>query len=201
MFTIDGFIDDCRTAAAAGVGAVREVVERAVADPSTARTFTPDRGAFDVLHRSDDLTVLHLALPPTIGSAPHDHLMWAVVGVIDGQEDNTFFRAQPGVLETSGGRSLQSGDVLAMGDDTVHAIRNPKRSYLSALHVYGGDLLGAARSEYGPDGSPRPYDEGRIMSLVKAVNEAEDRLGRGVTADELNALLVQALEASAEPTG
>ncbi|HVM09102.1 MAG TPA: hypothetical protein VM345_11605 [Acidimicrobiales bacterium] len=192
MFTIDGFIEECRSALRETTPqvAVREVVERAVADPATARTFAPDRSAFDVLHRSDELTVLHLALPPGIGSMPHNHLMWAVVGVIEGQEDNAFFVRADGGLAPRGGRELRNRDVLSMGDDAIHAITNPKTSYLSALHVYGGDLVGAERSEWDASGrTERPYDESRIEALVARVRAREAELGRGLTGDEIHQLV------------
>jgi predicted metal-dependent enzyme (double-stranded beta helix superfamily) len=120
----------------------------------------------ELLHRSDDLTVLSVVIPSGLpGTLPHDHRMWAVVGVYGGQEDNQFFRrAEPG-LEQRGGRSIRAGEALAMGTDTVHAIRNPSTSsWLAALHVYGGDLVGAERSMWTPpDHEEQPYDEAAVL--------------------------------------
>ena len=188
MGTVDTLIAECHEATREGTPtlAVRDVLERVLADPATARLFAPDRAAFDVLHRAEDLTVLHIALPPGLGSLPHDHRMWAVVGVLDGQEDNTFFLRRQDGLEERGGRHLQARDVLVMGDDTVHAIKNPRSRYLSAIHVYGGDLLASGRSEWDGDGrNERSYDETRIPALVARANAAEDRLGRPLTAADL----------------
>jgi predicted metal-dependent enzyme (double-stranded beta helix superfamily) len=187
-FDVDELVSECRAALqeAKPALAVKEVVERAVADPATARAFTPDRSEFNVLHRADDLTVLHIGLAPSLGSVPHDHRMWAVVGIIDGQEDNTFFRRAPDELVTSGGRSLQNRDVLVMGDDTIHAIRNPKTHYVSALHVYGGDLIGAERSEWDRAGKvEQAYDHVRFTRVFDSVRAEEDRLGRSLVADEV----------------
>jgi len=48
---------------------------------------------------------------------PHEHRMWAVIGMYGGQEDNAFYRRASGGLEPAGGRELPAGDVLVMGDD------------------------------------------------------------------------------------
>jgi predicted metal-dependent enzyme (double-stranded beta helix superfamily) len=91
--------------------------------------------------------------------------MWAVVGIYEGQEDNQFFRRADGGLVESGGRSLRVSDTLAVGDDTIHAIRNPlERHALAAVHVYGGDLIGAARSMWTRPGyDEQPYVDTKVI--------------------------------------
>ena len=90
--------------------------------------------------------------------------MWAVIGVLRGGEDNEFFRRSGNTIEPSGGRVLGEGDVLAMGKDTIHAVKNPSTAWSSsALHVYGGDLIGTARSMWcEPDRCEYPYDFARV---------------------------------------
>ena len=56
-----------------------------------------------------------IAWPPGIVLNPHEHAMFAVVGMYGGQEDNTFFRRSEQGLEATGGRELAGGDVLVMG--------------------------------------------------------------------------------------
>jgi predicted metal-dependent enzyme (double-stranded beta helix superfamily) len=196
MFNVDEFLSECEAALgeATPALAVRDVVARAVSDPGAARAFDPDRSEFGVLHRSPTLTVLHIGLAPSLGSVPHDHRMWAVVGIIDGQEDNAFFRRGDDALVDSGGRSLHDGEVLVMGDDTIHAIRNPRSSYVSALHVYGGDLIGAERSEWDITGSTeKAYDHERFTKVFTCVRAEEERVGRGLSADEVAPVLAAAL--------
>jgi predicted metal-dependent enzyme (double-stranded beta helix superfamily) len=65
-----------------------------------------------------------------------------------------------------------------MGGETVHAICNPSsQSALAALHVYGGDLVGASRSMWTlPDHEEQPYDEAQVLgSRIRSVGDAEDR--------------------------
>ena len=162
MFDLDGFVADCVAARrdSDSMLAVKDVLERAMATPAEVGEAVQAGLGVEVLHRSDDLVIASViipaGLPPTL---PHDHRMWALVGVYGGQEDNRFFRRDAGGLAESGGRSLHAGDTLAMGDDTIHAIRNPLgHESLAAIHVYGGDLLGAERSMWTDDGEA-PYDD------------------------------------------
>ena len=51
------------------------------------------RGAeLTTLYVSDELTVLKLVWAPGMWLQPHDHRMWAAIGIYGGQEDNTFYR-------------------------------------------------------------------------------------------------------------
>ena len=119
-----------------------------------------------ILHRASDLTVLSVVIPPGLPQTlPHDHRMWALVGIYEGQEDNRFFRRVPGGLEEAGGRSLRASDVLVLGGDAIHAIQNPLgHSVLAGIHVYGGDLIGAERSMWTrPDYDEQPYDDRKVI--------------------------------------
>ena len=95
MFDVDQFIADCRGALAADKShkLVREVVARAMADPAPLlkRFGEPTRGALTPLHRSDDLTILNIVWAPHMTVAPHNHNMWAVIGIYSGREDNIFW--------------------------------------------------------------------------------------------------------------
>ncbi len=79
---------------------------------------------------------------------PHEHRMWAVIGMYGGQEDNAFYRRAPDGLEAAGGRELPTGEVLLLGDDVIHSVANSRREFAVALHVYGGDFFSVDRSEW-----------------------------------------------------
>jgi predicted metal-dependent enzyme (double-stranded beta helix superfamily) len=102
---------------------------------------------------------------------PHEHRMWAVIGMYGGQEDNAFFRRSPGGLEPSGGREVPAGDVLVLGDDVIHAVANSRRELAVAVHVYGGDFFSGERSEWDPDTfEERPRDLDRTRRLFEEAN-------------------------------
>ena len=165
MFDLDELIADCRSAIKEGEPrrAVREVVERAVAAPTAVGdALRPTEGGLTLLHNGDDLTVLHVVWAPGMELFPHDHRMWAVIGIYAGQEDNAFYRrAAPGspLLTESGGKELKLSDTVLLGDDVIHSVSNPLDRLTAAIHVYGGDFVNQPRSQWGPGArEEQPYD-------------------------------------------
>ncbi|MGH9224497.1 MAG: hypothetical protein ACRD2W_12130 [Acidimicrobiales bacterium] len=146
MFDVDQFVADLRAARAEDDHrlAIKEVVERAVHNPvQVADALPATRAEIVPIHTSPDLSVMKVVWAPGMSFRPHNHLMWAVIGLYGGQEDNTFYRrpapGQPAIVP-SGGRELRVTDVALLGDDTIHAVTNPCAVFTGAIHVYGGDL-------------------------------------------------------------
>ena len=84
-----------------------------------------------------------------------------------GSEENEFFRRSAHAIEPSGsGRVITEGEVLRMGDDTIHSVKNPSTDRLSsALHVYGGNLLAAEKTMWcDPDWTEEPFDLFRVIA-------------------------------------
>jgi predicted metal-dependent enzyme (double-stranded beta helix superfamily) len=168
VFDVDAFVGECQTALLESqpVLAIKEILDRAVAQPGAVAAALQAEPGVALLHRSDDLTVASVVIPAGVPrTLPHDHRMWALVGIYGGQEDNQFFRRIDGGLAESGGRSIRVSETLAMGDDTIHAIHNPQaHSMLAAIHVYGGDLVGVDRSMWtDPDHEEQPYDDTKVV--------------------------------------
>jgi predicted metal-dependent enzyme (double-stranded beta helix superfamily) len=148
--------------------AVKEVLERAVHD-IPAEVEKPGSGWLDIWYLSSTLTVLNAVWPPGMTLYPHDHRMWAAIGIYGGQENNTFYRRGDGRLVASGGRELRQQDVVLLGDDTIHAVHNPLRRYTGAIHVYGGDFVNSARSQWDPETLlEEPYDLVAVRALFDA---------------------------------
>ena len=174
MLDVDEIVDRCRQAIGEHTPqlAVRDAVSELVSDPRalSAAIGPITEGGIKLLHRAPDLTVLHIAWTPGMQLNPHEHAMFAVVGMYGGQEDNAFFRRADHGLEPSGGRELVQGDVLVMGDDAIHAVANPRREYAVALHVYGGDFFEGKRSEWDAETfEERPRDvEGTMRQFADA---------------------------------
>jgi predicted metal-dependent enzyme (double-stranded beta helix superfamily) len=125
---LEEFVSNCRTIArneSQPMLAMKELIERATTD-RRLRDELPGKGpGIFTLHRDETITVFQIVVPSGYTSSPHDHRMWAVVGICSGREDNEFFRRTTTTLEPSGGRSIEDGNVLAMGTETIHAVANP----------------------------------------------------------------------------
>jgi len=95
---------------------------------------------------------------PYMTLMPHNHNMWAVIGIYSGREDNIFWRRLPGRrLEAAGAKALGRGDAEPLGRDIIHSVTNPIPRLTAAIHVYGGDFFAAERSEWDPE----TFDEQR----------------------------------------
>jgi predicted metal-dependent enzyme (double-stranded beta helix superfamily) len=179
MFDLDSFVADCRAALREDSShkAVREVVARAVSDPSAilAGLGEPTRGEVQKLYNAEDLTVINVIWAPHMTIMPHNHEMWAVIGVYTGREDNIFWRRLPedaqGRLEAAGAKSLAPKDAAPLGRDIIHSVTNPVPRLTAALHVYGGDFFAQPRSEWDPETlSEQPYDVTKTLRLFEEAN-------------------------------
>lgn len=179
MFDLDEFVSECQQANAESEPrrAIREVLDRALVDASSiGDALKPGEGGITLLHHADDLTVLHAVWAPGMRLYPHNHEMWAAIGIYAGQEDNAFYRRRaPGdrFLTESGGKQLRTGDTVLLGDDTIHAVTNPLRSLTAAIHIYGGDFVNQPRSQWGPGPEEeRPYDYDLVRQQFADANAA-----------------------------
>jgi predicted metal-dependent enzyme (double-stranded beta helix superfamily) len=179
VFDLDRFIADCR--AAVGLDpthkSVREVVARAVSDPASviAGLGAPDRAEVQKLYNSPELTILNVIWGRGMTIMPHNHLMWAGIGIYTGREDNIFWRRLPGQdggrIEAAGAKSLAERDVEPLGRDIIHTVTNPLPRLTGAIHVYGGDFFAVARSEWDPETLiERPFDMEKNLQLFEQAN-------------------------------
>ena len=179
-FDLERFIDDCRAALAAvpAERAVRELMRRAVSEPAAVLRALgePKRAGIRKLHHSAELTVLDVVWAPGMSIMPHDHRLWAVIGIYSGREENTFWRRLPGEggrIEAAGARTLDDGEVVPLGRDIIHSVTNPLPRLTGALHVYGGDFFGIVRSEWDPATlREQPYDVEKALRLFEEANGA-----------------------------
>ncbi len=155
MFDLDQFASDCRAALKEGMPqkAVQEVVARAVSNPRDVlhALGEPQKAEMQTLYRSDDLTIMNVIWAPWMNLLPHNHQMWAIIGLYTGREDNIFWRrvtGNKGLVEAAGARALREKDAEPLGRDIIHSVSNPIPKLTGALHVYGGDFFAADRSEW-----------------------------------------------------
>ena len=184
MFELDRFIADCRDAVSADPShkSVRELVARAVSEPAAvlAGLGEPTRAEVQKLYNGPDLTVLNVLWGPGMTIMPHNHLIWAVIGVYTGREDNIFWRRVPGAdagrIEAAGAKSLGERDVEPLGRDIIHSVTNPVSRLTGAIHVYGGDFFAVSRSEWDPENLHEGrFDMAKNMRLFDAANTAYAR--------------------------
>jgi predicted metal-dependent enzyme (double-stranded beta helix superfamily) len=148
MFEREQFVADCRAAFAEDPThkTVREVLARAISDPTAVLKGLgePQRAEIQKIFHSDALTILNLVWAPGMMVMPHNHRMWAVIGIYTGREDNVFWRrlkGTPNKIEAVGAKALCEMDAEPLGTDIIHSVINPINKLTGAIHIYGGDFF------------------------------------------------------------
>jgi predicted metal-dependent enzyme (double-stranded beta helix superfamily) len=176
MFSTEQLIADCRRALeeSSPQDAIKEIARRAISDPAgVVRALgTPRQSQIITLHQSPELTILNIIWAPGMSIYPHDHRMWAVIGVYGGREDNVFYRRTPDGLVRASAKQLETGDAVLLNAQTVHAVTNPLGEFTGAIQIYGGDFFGVARSEFDPETlEERPFDVEKAKQVFLDANK------------------------------
>lgn len=176
---IDRFVQDCVAANRGGDAqqAVLDVLASAVSKPGEMLEAVgePVRAGISVLHRSPELTIFNAAWTPQMNLMPHNHLMWANIGIYTGREDNLFWRGAEGSIEAFGAKALFAGDAAALPTDAIHSVTNPLLRFTGGIHIYGGDFFATERSQWNPETLAEEPSDGDV---IRAMFERENtRLG------------------------
>src|SRR6266566_4504490 len=155
-FHLYRLFSDCRKAVRGSPpqAPINEILERALSDRASVLSALgePQRAEMLKLHQLGDLTILNVIWAPGMTLLPHNHKMWAVIGIYTGREDNIFWRRLPADssrrLEAAGAKALCEKDTVELGEDIIHSVTNPIGRLTGAIHIYGGDFFGVQRSEW-----------------------------------------------------
>ncbi|MBM3358175.1 MAG: hypothetical protein FJY54_10665 [Betaproteobacteria bacterium] len=177
-FHKERFIEDCRAALkeSNAQAAIQDLVARAVSEPAqVVRALgEPRLSGVNTIYKADDLTILNLCWGPRMVFKPHDHRMWAVIGIYGGREQNIFYRRSEQGLAQHGTKELNAKDVVPLGKSIIHSVTNPLDQITAAIHVYGGDFFTTPRSEWNPKTLEEfPYD---VEATMRAFEEANGRI-------------------------
>ena len=176
---LDRFVQDCIAANQEdeSQAAVLEVLARAVSDPGRMLVSVgePSRAGISIIHRSATLTIFNAAWTPQMNLMPHNHLMWANIGIYTGREDNIFWGESGNRIEAFGAKALFEGDAASLPADAIHSVTNPLLRFAGGIHIYGGDFFETTRSQWDPETlSAEPSDGDVIRRMFERENQ---RLG------------------------
>jgi predicted metal-dependent enzyme (double-stranded beta helix superfamily) len=171
---VQEFIEDVKRAnAEGGQPAVHELLERTVSDPRSVvlGIGEPREAGIHPVYRSAEFTILNVVWAPLMILLPHEHRMWATIGIYGGREDNILWERTGSLVEASGASSLSEKEVFSLPDDVVHSVTNPIERLTGAIHIYGGDFFAVARSEWDAETlREQPCDIQRVMRLFQEAN-------------------------------
>jgi predicted metal-dependent enzyme (double-stranded beta helix superfamily) len=174
---VDRFVEDVKRANKEkdGQRAVQEVLARAVSDPTAvvAGLGEPAEAGIHTIHRADDLTILNVVWAPLMVLLPHNHNMWASIGIYSGREDNIMWQRKGSAVAAKGAAAITEKEVFGLGRDAIHSVTNPIRRLTGAIHIYGGDFFKPGRSEWDAETlRERPFD---LEAARRTFTEANER--------------------------
>jgi predicted metal-dependent enzyme (double-stranded beta helix superfamily) len=153
--------------------AVLEVLRKAVEVPSSVieALGEPHEAGIRVLHRSKTLTIFSATWTPQMNLMPHNHLMWANIGIYTGREDNILWRKDSDDIEAFAAKALFERDVAALPVDAIHSVTNPLQRFTGGIHIYGGDFFDTTRTQWNPETlDEEPSDGDAIRGMFEREN-------------------------------
>ena len=170
------FIEDCIAANKESnpQEAVKEVLAKGVSNPSAMLKIIgePTEAGLKVFLRSKELTIFAASWTPQMNLLPHNHLMWANIGIYTGREDNIIWERTENGLEANDVRCLFAKDVATLNPNAIHSVTNPLQRFTGGLHIYGGDFFATERSQWDPETLDEEPSNGKIIrNIFKKANE------------------------------
>ena len=109
---------------------------------------------------------------------PHNHKMWALIGIYTGREDNILWRRSEEGVTACGAEALFAGDALALPANVIHSVTNPLERFTGGIHIYGGDFFATPRSQWDPETREEQPSDGEVVrGLFERANERLTRTG------------------------
>ncbi len=177
---MQSFVDDCIAANKESdpQAAVQEVLARGVSDPAKMLKAVgdPTEAGLKVFHRSKTLTIFAASWTPQMNLMPHNHLMWAAIGIYTGREDNILWQRSEGGLEAKDVRCLFAGDVATLKPNAIHSVTNPLERFTGGVHIYGGDFFATERSQWDPESLVEEPSNGAVIRAI--FERANERMRR-----------------------
>jgi predicted metal-dependent enzyme (double-stranded beta helix superfamily) len=158
-----------------GQAGVEEKLRQLTANPNKLVDIfgEPTKGGIESLYNDNEITILKIVWAPLMVLRPHDHNMWASIGVYGGREDNVYWHRDGDSLQAIGAKSLAQGEVGSLGAEGIHSVINPMQKLTAAIHVYGGNFFAPGKSQWvGEELSEEPFSQ---TGLVKHFIESNQR--------------------------
>ena len=135
----------------------------------------PMKAGLTVFLKSPELTIFAASWTPQMNLMPHNHLMWASIGIYTGREDNIFWKKTSDGIKAYRAAALFRKDTALLPDDALHSVTNPLLRFTGGIHIYGGDFFGTTRSQWNPETLAEEPSDGAV---IRSMFEREiERLG------------------------
>lgn len=112
-----------------------------VSNPDSIISVTPKDCEGEIhLFENETVSIWLCQFQPHMLMPPHEHLLDVHIGVYSGGEKNILFTQESDGLKHDKTIVVQSGDVISLNTDVIHAVSAAGEVPSMALHVYMGPL-------------------------------------------------------------
>jgi len=175
MFNKDVFINQCKEIAHLDDShkRIKLILDEALKDPESIMKALgrPTSAGVEALYEAPNLSILNFVWAPGMELHPHNHNLWAIIGIYTGVEENTFYVRKDDEIVKQNSKNISTGNAMMLGKDVIHSVKNPSTEFTGGIHIYGGNFVGVERSQW--DKGPReesPYNMDQTRQLFADAN-------------------------------
>jgi len=176
LIEMETFVEDCIAANKESnpQESVKEVMKKALQNPAEMLKAIgePTQAGLKVFLRSETLTIFSASWTPQMNLMPHNHKMWANIGIYTGREDNIIWHRTDEGIKAKTAECLFTGDVGTLEKNAIHSVTNPLQRFTGGIHIYGGDFFATERSQWNPETlDEEPSNGDVIREIFRKANE------------------------------
>lgn len=146
---LENLITRARAAAASEnpTTALRELLKDTQTDQAAMAEAIAAQSEDEVLLFEDDTcSIWTCRYSPDVVMPPHEHCMTVHIAVYKGREVEVLYHRESDQLRHAKNRIVETGEVLSLGPDAVHAVTADGDGQSHAIHIYQGPLTQVTRS-------------------------------------------------------
>jgi len=135
--------------------------------------WTKDNQAISSIYISSEISIRKIVIPPYYHGHIHDHNIWTIGGVIQGEEENVYYQESMHGLSECHIEKNKAHTCFSMQQDVIHAVRNNSAHTTISLHIYGGNLMQEQKYIWHPltlEKLPYNYDKAHEFSQLMTAN-------------------------------
>lgn len=176
MLDLKDFILACQECLSKDKGAdhIDALIEATMKEPSFLQSLPQPTQEEELLHLSEDLTVVLVRLSPNVHFPPHNHNMPVRVIVTSGTEKHFFYQEKNGTLTQTKEQDFHVGDIVKGKTTAIHSVVNPTATPAAALHLYFGDLIHQERLIWHPESLEAvPYSDDIYFAYAQPLDSSK----------------------------
>ncbi len=151
--------------------AITNVLQQAISNPKAIFAATPQGVEEETCHYEDDkLSIWSCRFHPNVMMPPHEHCLKVLIGSYSGAEKSVLYKLTDDGLKETSTITANTGEVIVLEKDAIHAVTADGDIPCDAIHVYLGPLMQLERDLFDWDsGAVVPFTMDNFEAMKKAI--------------------------------